>query len=237
MPLSNIRSAYKGQLTTVEKDVVEYETNASKLESLSARYHLEGLRDSCERIRTRYTEVQYNILKETPAERQEDEIDELNAFLTHIEEVEERINSLITKVLVTEEERGHLFSSTIIEDDRVSKLLEGFNTILERMNKNASETNRSYTKLEPVQIPPFSGSYIEWHPFKDLFVSMVDKNPRLTKTQKFHHLKSKLTGQAKGVIDHLPTSEDSYDLAWEAIQERYDSKKNVVKSHLERFKS
>ncbi|XP_055714971.1 uncharacterized protein LOC129809180 [Phlebotomus papatasi] len=105
------------------------------------------------------------------------------------------------------------------------------------MNKNASETNRSYTKLEPVQIPPFSGSYIEWHPFKDLFVSMVDKNSRLTKTQKFHHLKSKLTGQAKGVIDHLPTSEDSKDLAWEAIQERYDSKKNVVKSHLERFKS
>lgn len=78
----------------------------------------------------------------------------------------------------------------------------------------------------------FSGNYHEWSSFYDCFTSLVDKNPVLSKIQKFFYLRAALSGEALNCIQCLETTSNNYQTAWELLIKRFNNKKILVQTHV-----
>lgn len=90
------------------------------------------------------------------------------------------------------------------------------------MNARTVDVPGSNLSLPPISIPKFSGDYITWRQFFDLFCQVVHSQP-LPKVHKMWYLKSNLTGEAEKLIRHLGATEDNYDTAWAMLQDRYNN--------------
>ncbi|XP_063830205.1 uncharacterized protein LOC135079477 [Ostrinia nubilalis] len=100
-----------------------------------------------------------------------------------------------------------------------------------------SEISTQQIKLPPIQIPSFDGSYYNWIPFSDQFVSLVHNNKSLSKVNKLHLLKQNLKGEAATLLKHIPVTEGNYDSAWLKLKERYSNKRVIINSYLQRLMS
>ncbi|XP_050303603.1 uncharacterized protein LOC126741264 [Anthonomus grandis grandis] len=88
------------------------------------------------------------------------------------------------------------------------------------------------TKLPPLSIPEFSGSYESWTQFHETFEALIDKNPSLPKVQKFYYLQSALKGDAAQIISSLTATDGNYAVAWNLLKERYENKRAIIHAHM-----
>ena len=88
--------------------------------------------------------------------------------------------------------------------------------------------------LPKVTIPQFNGDCLKWREFYELFLEMVDKQ-HLPNVQKMWYLKTNLSGEAGKLISHLALTEDNYATAWMLLQERYNNKRVLVSTLVERI--
>lgn len=100
-----------------------------------------------------------------------------------------------------------------------------------------NEKSYCSVKLPKISIPTFSGRYTEWTSFRDLFVSLIDKNKSLDDVQKLHYLKSHLSGEAERLLRHIPITENNYKVCWTQLKGRYDNKKYLSNQILRRLMS
>ncbi|XP_053692086.1 uncharacterized protein LOC128740561 [Sabethes cyaneus] len=102
-------------------------------------------------------------------------------------------------------------------------------------NHVQAEQTASFTKIKlpEIRLPSFSGKTREWIVFRDTFLSLIQQNPNLNSMDKFTYLKSSLTGEALQEINSIELSAANYEVAWKALQGRYENKKLIVKSHLD----
>ncbi|KYN12351.1 hypothetical protein ALC57_15464 [Trachymyrmex cornetzi] len=70
-----------------------------------------------------------------------------------------------------------------------------------------------------------------------MFESLVACNVSLSKVQKFHYLKTSVTGEAAGLINNLKISEANYDSTWQLLIDEYDDLQTLVHTHLHAFAS
>nr|CAI5863146.1 unnamed protein product [Callosobruchus analis] len=61
---------------------------------------------------------------------------------------------------------------------------------------------------------------------------MVHSNTKLSNVQRFHYLRSSLSGNAKRVISSLSLSDSNYDIAWDRLCKRYNNKRLLVYNHI-----
>lgn len=88
------------------------------------------------------------------------------------------------------------------------------------------------TKLPPVPIPNFSGNVKDWVSFRDTFQAIVI-NQKISNVVKFHYLRESLkSGEAWNLISEMTPSENTFKIAWETIEKRYDNKNIIVDSHV-----
>jgi len=104
------------------------------------------------------------------------------------------------------------------EDDTNSSFLEA--------------TKPSSSQLSRIGLPKFSGVMSEWEGFLNTFKSMIDSNPGLTNTLKFHYLQSCVSGAAAKLIVNLAPSDDSYLTAWKALMNEYEDKRALIRTHI-----
>lgn len=90
-------------------------------------------------------------------------------------------------------------------------------------------------KLPPINLPTFSGNYHDWLNFKELFVSLIDDEKRLSDIQKHHYLRSSLKGEADQLLRHLDITAANYEKAWKALVNRYSNKRILVNTVLNRL--
>lgn len=95
-----------------------------------------------------------------------------------------------------------------------------------------SDSQNISFKLPQIQIPKFDGSFYRWLEFRDMFVSLIDKNDRIQPIHKFHYLNSYLEGDASRVISNLEMSDANYSKAWSLLCERYNNKRQLINNHL-----
>lgn len=95
----------------------------------------------------------------------------------------------------------------------------------------------NYSSLPRIDLPTFSGKIDKFMEFISLFESMIDARPRLTSTEKFHHLKNCLKGDALTVISGLSLEPDNYFLALEALKRRYQNKRRLANAYIEKITS
>ncbi|KYN23208.1 hypothetical protein ALC57_04374, partial [Trachymyrmex cornetzi] len=90
-------------------------------------------------------------------------------------------------------------------------------------------------RLPRIALPKFSGKITDWENFRNMFESLVACNDTLSNTQKFHYLKTSVTGDAAIMISNLKISEANYESAWQLLIEEYDDKQTLVYTHLHAF--
>lgn len=88
-------------------------------------------------------------------------------------------------------------------------------------------------RLPKITLATFSGAYNEWMPFHNTFKSLIHTNDTLSNIQRFHYLKSALTGEAADVIEALEISEENYNNAWDLLKKRYDNLLLIIKNHIQ----
>ncbi|XP_075163325.1 uncharacterized protein LOC142235960 [Haematobia irritans] len=86
----------------------------------------------------------------------------------------------------------------------------------------------SDSRLPKINLPKFSGEYVEWVPFRDMYCSLVHNNGSLNRVQKFYYLKGTLSGEAASLIKTIPVTEANYDSAWEVLESRYHNRRMLV---------
>ncbi|XP_011701529.1 PREDICTED: uncharacterized protein LOC105458145 [Wasmannia auropunctata] len=116
----------------------------------------------------------------------------------------------------------------------VTTVLEKLNAASEpeKVKDNPSPTTTSLVRqlqLPKIDPPEFSGDFLEWKGFRDLFASMVGNVPTLSDVQKLLYLKRSLKGEAAEVIVNTPLTDDGFKSAWNALCNRYGNER--VLSH------
>lgn len=127
--------------------------------------------------------------------------------------------------------RENVFTTT--EDEYTLALGSLYDTLAERARvasgneplrpPTMSTSVPTPTPLPRMDLPKFSGDYLEWESFRDMFDTLIHQNTSLSNVQKLHYLKGNLTGEALQQIRNVSVTETNYIGAWTAIRERYDN--------------
>lgn len=170
-------------------------------------------------------------------------IEECKAKLARVEKLMEEFTAIESRILALEknleidqeyEEKYH-FAITEL-NTRIRQL--GFQTALNNTTtEDALNTTqgRSDIKLPKLNIPVFSGNYMEWQSFHDLYVSSIHDYTKLSPVQKLQYLKSLLRGEAANLLRHFAVTDANYIEALQKLRHRYESKKYIMNSFIHGF--
>jgi len=74
-----------------------------------------------------------------------------------------------------------------------------------------SQSSMSYgCRLPPIDTEVFSGDYLRWPTFRELFTAIYIDNPSLTPVGKLIHLNSKTIGEAHSIVSRSPLTNDGF---------------------------
>jgi hypothetical protein len=109
--------------------------------------------------------------------------------------------------------------------------------VVNRYTQHASEqgslNSHKNLKLPAIKLPIFSGQCDRRISFSDMFKAMIHENDSLPEIQKFHYLKSSLSGEAERLISNLPMTASNYTSAWKLLVERYENKRLMLRVTLD----
>ncbi|XP_046480981.1 uncharacterized protein [Neodiprion pinetum] len=105
-----------------------------------------------------------------------------------------------------------------------------------RVNRNSAPDNlTSQGSLPRIPLPTFSDKYSEWKSFSDLFLSLVGNREDISKVEKLVRLKTALKDEAASLLSNVSVAEDNYAPAWRTLIERYENRRLLASSHLNRL--
>ncbi|GFS30006.1 uncharacterized protein NPIL_657831 [Nephila pilipes] len=101
-------------------------------------------------------------------------------------------------------------------------------------NVNASnlENATSALKLPKLEISRFSGDSGKFVEFVISFTNVSLYNDSLTKSEKFLHLKSLLSGPVNNVVAGFELNEQNYDSCLELLKQRLGRKDYIINSYV-----
>ena len=79
-----------------------------------------------------------------------------------------------------------------------------------------------YNALLNVQLPPFYGTSLEFAKWWQMFIYLVDKNPKIPQTMKLHLLQKLLKGNAEHLTHQITFSPTSYEMLKEKVKDVFD---------------
>ncbi|XP_074026909.1 uncharacterized protein [Leptinotarsa decemlineata] len=90
-------------------------------------------------------------------------------------------------------------------------------------------------KLQPIELPRFSGVPEEWPTFYEIFKKLVHENEGYTNVEKVTHLVTHLEGSARSVCASIPPTADKYSVISKALTARFDDKRALASSYIEKI--
>ncbi|XP_077508445.1 uncharacterized protein LOC144119775 [Amblyomma americanum] len=106
----------------------------------------------------------------------------------------------------------------------------------ESMQASLPTPRHSGIKLPKLHLESFNGELANWQTFWECFRETVHENLSLSKAEKFHYLKSLLTGPASSAVRGLQATEASYDDAVQILQRRFGDKGRIEQEHLTKLR-
>lgn len=88
------------------------------------------------------------------------------------------------------------------------------------------------SRLPKLDLPHFNGDLRQWVAYNNLFDSLVHSRKDLTAAQKLAYLLASLTGEAKGLVQHLDIVDANYDIARLLLQRRYQNVRRLADTHM-----
>lgn len=159
----------------------------------------------------------------------------------YIENDEEDMARRLLDDLKEEKNYFGTYMEELLVRDKTGKHKMSYDTLMTRYNeiqKKVGDETESHVKLgslklKPIEIPIFNGSIEEWKGFSGLFKVMIMNNDSLNDIQRLQYLKTRLIGEAAGMITNIKLEEGNFDKAWKLLVDRYENKRALRNSHLD----
>lgn len=116
------------------------------------------------------------------------------------------------------------------QNDRFMRRSESSSGIASDLTSDHSDF--SVGMLRRIDPPTFDGDRAQWLSFRESFASMV-VNTNLSKVDKFNYLKRSLKETAQDIVKGLPASNQSFDVAWSELNDRYDNPRILKQCHVD----
>ncbi|XP_059045891.1 uncharacterized protein LOC131841587 [Achroia grisella] len=157
----------------------------------------------------------------------------LDLFLSYCDEL---------KKITTDFENAHLLILELQDDPESDDegVRESFDDIyfnilaLQRNYTNSNlpskseQKTSSHIKLPKISLRTYSGHIKEWAEYIDIFNSLINDCPSLNNLEKFHYLRSSLSGEALALIRSYPVTGEYYHDAYSALVNRYKNKRDLA---------
>ncbi|XP_062557924.1 uncharacterized protein LOC134222785 [Armigeres subalbatus] len=167
----------------------------------------------------------------------------------NFEELYISVKNRLMKITKAVREREGYTANSQAPNDVIQQLAAQQTEFLRLMATNMATSSTSSTaansfvaasplsdlKLPRMNLPTFSGNYLEWQSFFDLFESLVHANPSLKDSQRLYFLKTNLDGEAASLISHLKIEDANYRAALDKLKARYDKPREIANKHIQRF--
>lgn len=89
--------------------------------------------------------------------------------------------------------------------------------------------------MPKISIPYFLADTVNGLVFRDLFILLVHSDKGLDDVQKLRYLKGCLTGEAELLLRQIPITAGNYSVCWEQLEQRYNNKRHLANSILQRL--
>ncbi|XP_050509113.1 uncharacterized protein LOC126886285 [Diabrotica virgifera virgifera] len=165
-------------------------------------------------------------------------LDRAETIIEEFEVVQGKIDALVDDVSVEikyREDFENVYFSTIA---KAKELLQPKPIISSNENANqssVSDRNSSFNsgiKLPTLHLRQFSGNYSTWLDYHDCFDTIIVKNNDISDIQKFHYLKSSLSGTAEKIINSIKVSAANFTVAWKLLCDRYSNEPLLIHNHI-----
>lgn len=143
--------------------------------------------------------------------------------------IQENIESLIVEEvdLVSDIEKEASFH------EQVRKCRVKVKRVLSNDTESSSlGKQRAQVNLSKLNLPIFTGEYIKWIEFRDLFEVSVNSRDDLLNVAKFSYFLHLLKGEAAACISGLSVTDWNYHSAWTMLCDRYDRPGRAKRAHL-----
>lgn len=100
--------------------------------------------------------------------------------------------------------------------------------------RQEAANNNNHIRLPKISLPSFDGNYLKWTQFRDLYVQLIH-HQTISNAEKMFYLVGNLTGEALKLIQHLPVTNQNYESAWSILCTRYDNKRLLVTTLLNKL--
>lgn len=171
-------------------------------------------------------EVRLKMLKkyELRFEEIQNQLEDSETVQFEVEEVER----------ITFDERISLIESTLLE---YRHSFDTSHTLNETQGNISLDLITS--DLPKIELPKFSGEYLEFPQFMDTFKALVHnvKSKGMTDIRRFGLLKSSLVGKAHDAICNLPLVSGNYQLALDILYERFFKQRLIFTSYAVHFEN
>lgn len=116
-------------------------------------------------------------------------------------------------------------------------LLDPERSIQPKVEETSKERTEgpSRSSLPRIQLPEFSGEFEQWPEFRDLFLSIINRDSTLSSVEKLHYLKTSVKGSAANLLKNLPITGENFDRAWSMLAGHFENKRLLTQSYLSRF--
>ena len=129
-------------------------------------------------------------------------------------------------------------------DDKICQNIDYVHRFVQRKTRHSSQEssfaagsttisrNIQNINLPKLDLPSFSGNYLDWISFYDRFKGAVIDNDQLTNSLRLQYLKSAVKGEASKMLTSITVTDDNFDVAMEILQNRYDNRRLILRAHI-----
>nr|CAI5834359.1 unnamed protein product [Callosobruchus analis] len=200
-------SKYLTQVQTIEElsgdQVIELESRLNNLENVV----LQRFYDVQDKIETSCDE---NDLEDEYSER----FDFENKYYSIISLAKATLNKY--KEAESFEKKSNVSASSVVSDGQATGFVDPLQGI----------------KLPTINLPNFDGTLENWLEFRYIYESLIHKNELISEVQRFHYLRSSLTGEPAQLIKGVEFSSDNYSIAWDMLVQRYNNDDMLVHNYV-----
>lgn len=160
----------------------------------------------------------------------------IDSILTEFEKIQDKIEILCADYDAQLAEREKFEKAYYTSLTAAKKYLNEFREQLKKSQPKNSDGSSNppmceSVKLPDIALPTFNGDVTKWLEFRDTFDALIHQT-NMKPIQKLKYLRSCLTDGALDVIASLDYCEESYQIAWRLLCDRYNNNKMLVNNHL-----
>ncbi|VEN57358.1 unnamed protein product [Callosobruchus maculatus] len=102
-------------------------------------------------------------------------------------------------------------------------------------NANSNQPRSVKPRLPKLELFHFDSKLENWQTFFDTFSSLIHNNTDISNTEKFYYLLTAVSGPALSLVKSLPVTEDNYLIIWNLLVKKYENKRALATSHLDKL--